>query len=232
MAPRWPPGGAQHRVIARTDPGEPRCRDSRELLGQVATVGRGCGQVEARPAGQFPACTVPDSPRGGPPWPSYPLQVEGRGGQGATVLWARRGERECFLPPRGRPGVRAGGAARPGEEEQLPAPGRRWRPHPCVQAAGWGLAAGLWPNTDTTVLPSLCLGCPFSQHSDLRPAACPTPPTSSDPLPGSPGLPGSSSRARLGVPGSTGVSWLWLSWHPPLPTLFHHPQCVPVPGLE
>ncbi|KAM7050870.1 ras-related protein Rab-36 isoform 6-T7 [Molossus nigricans] len=34
------------------------------------------------------------------------------------------------LLPRGRPGVRAGGTAKPGEEEQLPAPGRRWRPHP------------------------------------------------------------------------------------------------------
>ncbi|KAM5312515.1 ras-related protein Rab-36 isoform 4-T4 [Glossophaga mutica] len=47
-----------------------------------------------------------------------------------AVSWAHRGEREGLLQPCGCPGVRAVGAATPGEEEQLPAPGRRWRSHP------------------------------------------------------------------------------------------------------
>ncbi|XP_051693041.1 ras-related protein Rab-36 isoform X6 [Oryctolagus cuniculus] len=40
------------------------------------------------------------------------------------------GEREGVLQPCRCPGVRAVSAAGPGQEEQRPAPGRRWRPHP------------------------------------------------------------------------------------------------------
>ncbi|XP_011528854.1 ras-related protein Rab-36 isoform X15 [Homo sapiens] len=39
-------------------------------------------------------------------------------------------EREGILQPRSRPGIRAVGAAGPGEAEQCPAPGRQWRPNP------------------------------------------------------------------------------------------------------
>lgn len=74
---------------------------------------------------------------------------------------------------------------------------------------GWRWACGL--KFTSTILPSLCLGCPFSQHSDLRPAASLTPATSSDPLPAPLVCLAVSSWARLGLPGSTAVSWLWLS---------------------
>ncbi|XP_074177520.1 ras-related protein Rab-36 isoform X7 [Rhinolophus sinicus] len=40
------------------------------------------------------------------------------------------GECEGLLPPRGCLGIRAVGAAGPGEEGQQPAPARHWRPHP------------------------------------------------------------------------------------------------------
>lgn len=124
---------------------------------------------------------------------------EGRGRRGHSCSMAPRGECEGLLQPRGGPGVRAVGAAGPGEEEQRPAPSWQRGPHPCVQAPGAGLgsqACGLKPTS--TTLPSPSLGCAFSHHSDLRPAASLTPPGSVDSPPDCPCPPGSLLTGQAG----------------------------------
>ncbi|XP_047553326.1 ras-related protein Rab-36 isoform X6 [Lutra lutra] len=123
------------------------------------------------------------------------------------------GEREGILQPRSCPGVRAIGSTGLGEEEQHPAPGRRWRPHPCVQTAGPGAGeqACTLKLKSTSLLsqeatPLNCspvqssLGNSFCHDSDVRPSALLTLPASSDSLPGSLCPPGSFLMSQTRYP--------------------------------
>lgn len=120
------------------------------------------------------ACTAPALAPHLPGPTHVQLRMWAEADRVTAVWWAHRGEREGILQPRSCPRVRAVGAAGPGEEEQHLAPGRRRRPHPCVQVAP-GQGGGPHPSAGDSAVPFTCwpllpsLGCLFSCHSDLRP---------------------------------------------------------------
>ncbi|XP_059531983.1 ras-related protein Rab-36 isoform X5 [Myotis daubentonii] len=97
-------------------------------------------------------------------------QAEGEAVHLANELQAEYwGERVGFLQPRGRPGVRAVGAAGPGEEERLPAPGRRRRPHPDggKPLRDPGEREALWPGL---LLAGVCVRGLHSRHAWAAPS--------------------------------------------------------------
>lgn len=134
--------GAQRQPIRREDTGN----EDPEVGGGSSRVGKLVLQVGGA-APQGPHCDWQECSRGDPTpaWGGPPPNTSRAWAQAARVTAvsrARRGEREGVLQPCRCPGVRAVSAAGPGQEKRRPAPGRRRRPHPCVQARLVGWAAG------------------------------------------------------------------------------------------